>query len=73
MPCTDCGHSLERAERALHVCEHERWLDYQLFQLHSELAAFDSQLGAYLASPAGCFEMWYATRLRAHGDGRSTA
>ena len=73
MPCTDCGHSLERTEQASHVCERERWLDYQLFQLHDELAAFETQLGAYLASPKGCFEIWYATRGRAHGDDHSTA
>lgn len=72
MPCPDCGASLERLERAHHVCERERWLDYQLFQLREELAAYDTQLGAYLDSPQGRFELWYAARRRAHGGGGST-
>ena len=67
MPCADCGHSLEHTERPSHVCERERWLDYQLFQLQDELAAFDAQLDAYLASPTGRFETWYAARRRAPG------
>jgi hypothetical protein len=72
MPCPDCGASHERIERANHVCERERWLDYQLFQLREELAAYDTQLRAYLDSPRGRFELWYAARLRAQGGGGST-
>ena len=70
MPCPDCGASLKRDERAGHLCEPERQLDYQLFQLREELAACDTQLNAYLASPQGRFEQWYAARLRTQGDGR---
>ncbi len=70
--CSDCGASLERDERAIHVCERERWLDYQIFQLRGEVAAYDTQLRAYLDSPQGRFELWYAARLRTQGDGGST-
>jgi hypothetical protein len=68
MPCPDCGASLAHDERANHLCEHERWLDYQVFQRREELAAYDSQLSAYLASPQGRFELWYAARLRTQAD-----
>jgi hypothetical protein len=68
MPCDDCGASLAHDERANHLCERERWLDYQVFQLREELAAYDSQLSAYLASPQGRFALWYAARLRSQAD-----
>ncbi len=68
MPCPECGASLAQDERASHVCEHERWLDYQIFQLREELTACDAQLSAYLASPQGRFALWYAARLRTQGD-----
>ena len=41
-----------------------RRLDYQLFQLLDEVQAFESQVGAYLASPGGQFELWDAERRR---------
>jgi hypothetical protein len=63
MPCPDCGASIEVGKIG-HECEHERWLDYQLFQLRDELRAFDEQLAAWLATPAGRFEAWYAARRR---------
>ena len=72
MPCPDCGASLEQDERAKHVCERERWLDYQLFQLREEVAAYDTQLNAYLASPQGRFELWYAAHRRAQQDDNPT-
>jgi hypothetical protein len=68
MPCSDCGASLAHDEHADHLCEHERWLDYQVFQHREELAACDTQLSAFLASPQGRFELWYAARLRTQAD-----
>jgi len=67
MPCPDCGASLDEEERATHACERERWLDYQLFQLRHEVAAFEGELQAYLASLRGQFEAWYAARQREGG------
>jgi hypothetical protein len=67
MPCAACGASLTRAERASHVCDPERALDYVVFQLRDEIAAFDTQLAAWLSSLAGRFECWYAERSRRRG------
>ena len=52
------------AELDVHECARERWLDYQMFQLRAELASFDVQLAAFLASPHGRFETYYAERAR---------
>jgi hypothetical protein len=64
MPCPDCGASVERTERANHVCDPERWLDYQLFQRRDELSAFEGQLRAYLETLRGRFDVWYAEQRR---------
>jgi hypothetical protein len=64
MPCEECGESVARAEREQHACSPERKLDYELFQLRSELAEFDAELSAYLASPQGRFDVFYAERRR---------
>ena len=39
-------------------------LDHQLLQLRPEIAQFDDALGAYLDSPGGRFDVWYAERRR---------
>ena len=67
MPCADCGASVERARRHLHVCDPERRIDYELFQLRHETAAFDWQLAEFLESPAGRFAAWLAERDRRPG------
>ena len=64
MPCPECGGSVDRLESDEHVCDHERQVKYQLFQLRDEVAEFDSELECYLASPRGLFEQWYAARTR---------
>jgi hypothetical protein len=64
MPCPDCGASIDHLDSGEHRCEQERWLDYQLFQLRDECDRFDEELGAYLDSPHGRFEQWYAARSR---------
>jgi hypothetical protein len=64
MPCEECGESVARADREQHTCSPERKLDYELFQLRSELAEFDAQLSAYLASPQGRFDVFYAEQRR---------
>ena len=52
------------AEMDTHECSRDRWLDYQMFQLRAEVASFDVQLAAFLASPRGRFEQYYAERDR---------
>ena len=64
MPCPECGGSVERAEAGDHVCDGERLLDLRLFQLREEIAAFDAQLAAWLASARGRFAAWVAERDR---------
>jgi hypothetical protein len=62
MPCTECGASVERAAADAHVCDTERMLDFRLFQLRDEIAAFDAQFAAWLASARGRFATWLAER-----------
>jgi hypothetical protein len=64
MPCADCGASVDRAASGAHLCEPERLLDFRLFQLRDEIAAFDAQLGEWLASARGRFAAWIAERDR---------
>ena len=64
MPCRECGASLEAAAADAHVCDEKRRLDYRLFQLRSEIAAFDAQLADWLASARGRFATWLAERDR---------
>jgi hypothetical protein len=64
LPCPECGESVAVETRERHVCEHERWATYQLFQLRDEIATLEDQVSAYLASPRGRFELWDAARRR---------
>ena len=64
MPCVECGASVSRTERELHICGRERRLDFEVFQLREELEQFDEVLMAYLESPRGRFEVWYAAHHR---------
>lgn len=64
MPCPDCGASLEARDQEKHACDHERWLDFQLFHARGEIDLFATELTAYLASARGRFETWYAENRR---------
>src|SRR6266508_4098365 len=64
MPCAECGASVAQKESELHVCERERRLDFAVFQLRGERGQFDEQVAAYLESPRGLFEAWYAAQRR---------
>jgi hypothetical protein len=69
MPCEACGASLARPKRDDHVCDQERWLRFQMFQLRDEIERFEADLRVHLASPFGRFELWYAERQRRLGLG----
>ena len=69
VPCSECGESVARTEADAHVCEQERWLDYQLFQLRDEMQGLEAEVSAYLRSPEGRFELWCAERERARRRG----
>jgi hypothetical protein len=60
MPCPACGASIAVAKEAQHVCNPERRVDFELFQLRAEVSALGDQFGEYLASAQGRFEQWYA-------------
>jgi hypothetical protein len=64
MPCAECGASVAVDQRADHVCDGERRLEYRLFQLRDEVAGFDDGLRGYLDSPQGRFAQWLAERDR---------
>jgi hypothetical protein len=64
IPCEECGESIARTQRDEHTCSPERKLEYELFQLRGEVAELDAQLSAYLASPRGRFDAFYAERSR---------
>jgi hypothetical protein len=64
MPCAECGASVARAEVDLHLCDAERRLDFVFLQLRPEREQLEGQMAAYLESPRGRFEAWYASRRR---------
>jgi hypothetical protein len=64
MPCLQCGASVERGTEAQHACDEERRLTYVLIQHRAELDAFEQQFSAWLETPHGRFERFYAERSR---------
>jgi hypothetical protein len=67
MPCERCGASVPRGHAAEHVCDDERRVDYEFFGLGDEVERFEERLGAWLDSPAGRFERFYAEHERLTG------
>jgi hypothetical protein len=67
LPCLECGAEVAESELAGHVCNRERWLDYQVQAQRAELGRLEEEVGAYLATPRGRFELWYAARERGGG------
>lgn len=59
--CRDCGEALHRDERDAHLCDEVRLLE---LIVRRELAAFDGELAAWLATPGGRFAAWLAERER---------
>jgi hypothetical protein len=62
--CPGCDAEVPARTLAAHVCDWSRWLDHQIDLRSDELQRFDGELGAYLDSPRGRFELWYAERER---------
>ncbi len=62
--CSDCGVVLPQGAVDEHVCDEQRKLDHRLLQVHHEVAAFEGQLSAWLASASGRFEVWLAESER---------
>jgi hypothetical protein len=64
MPCEQCGASVERGAEQAHQCDDERRLEFRVFALRDEIESFDGQWTAWLESPRGRFEVYYAERRR---------
>ena len=62
MPCNECGASVVRGETDQHRCDPERLLDFRMFGLREDIAAFETRLLAFLDSPQGRFHRWLAER-----------
>ena len=62
--CSGCAEELPARDLRLHVCDWWRWLDHQVELRRDELLGFECELGAYLESPRGQFDLWYAERDR---------
>jgi len=62
MPCGRCGESLDLAEAVPHECAPARVVDFQMFALRDDVAAFETRFEAWLQSPSGRFEAWLAGR-----------
>ena len=63
--CPGCGAEASPKLLRTHVCDWWRWLDYQVQLRRDELDAFEDELGAYLTSAQGRFDLWCAERERA--------
>jgi hypothetical protein len=67
-PCVQCGVWVPHDETEDHVCDGERILDFRVFQLRGEIAAFDMQLASWLETARGRFAAWIAERDRLAGE-----
>ena len=64
MPCEHCGASVAREAEAAHECDDDRRLEFRVFALRDEIESFDGEWTAWLRSPHGLFELFYAERTR---------
>ena len=62
--CSECGEVMPRDDLDGHVCDRERWLDYELARQRPSLQAFDAELADWLQSAHGRFAVFYAARGR---------
>jgi hypothetical protein len=63
VPCPECG-AVIAPDGGGHECDEERRRWHQLFLVNTEIASFERELRAYLSSPEGRFEAYYAARER---------
>jgi hypothetical protein len=59
-----CGDRLPVRTLSHRVCDWWRRLDHQVHVRRDELGRFERELGTYLDSPRGRFDLWYAERDR---------
>lgn len=70
LPCPDCGVSVRPDDAHLHACPPGHFPPRQLFLEDEEHVTLSDEVAAYLASPRGQFEVWYAERQRRRGERR---
>jgi hypothetical protein len=63
LPCPECGAPIAMDGEG-HDCDEERKRWYQLFLVNGEIQELEDELRAYLSSPQGRFELFYAERER---------
>src|SRR6266852_3081117 len=62
--CPECGEAVSSSRPERHECEDERWLIFQMAHSRDLLRRLEPAIRAYLDSPSGRFEAWYAERER---------
>ena len=63
LPCPECGAAIT-LDGYDHVCDEERRRWHQLFLVNAEIEELENEIRAYLRSPEGRFEAFYAERQR---------
>jgi hypothetical protein len=63
----------DRDDSPTHECSQDEVLDYRLFLDRQDEVTLNDEVTAYLASPQGQFEVWYAERERRRGARTSRA
>lgn len=62
--CSECGACVPRWDASEHICDKERWLDYQIVRLRPQIAKLECDFGEWCATSAGRFSVFYAERTR---------
>jgi hypothetical protein len=63
LPCPECGAAVS-LDGGDHVCDEERRRWHQFFLVNAEIEELENEVRAYLRSPEGRFEAYYAERQR---------
>lgn len=63
LPCPECGAAIP-LDGGEHLCDEERRRWHQLFLVNAEIEELENEVRAYLRSPEGRFEAYYAERQR---------
>jgi hypothetical protein len=63
-PCPDCGAPVMEEQAELHGCDRRRFVEYQMLLMRPEIFGFERELAAWLRTPQGRFETYYAARKR---------
>jgi hypothetical protein len=63
-PCPDCGAPVAEDQAELHDCDRRRFVEYQMLLLRPAIVRLETDLEAWLRTPQGRFEAYYATRER---------